>query len=192
MAMGRPEGSLAAAARALSMTDWWYEYSPCEKFMRTAVGQRVKSEVSSGAACNAPMFSPHSMSLTRVSTLLVLGPMVPMMEVCESVSVSWLDGAPPRTHLAEELLVLGKVVETGLEACEPGELRRHCVLQDQSLGGDVVMQGGMVVAATDTMVVVVDVAVGVCVLRWEWRDGVAKRRGHWCGAYGGARDGAGS
>jgi hypothetical protein len=112
-----------------------------------------------------------------------------MMEVCESVSVSLPDCVPPRTHLAEELLVVGKVVETGLEACEPGELRRHCVLQDQSLGGDVVMQGGVVVAATDTMVVVVDVAVGMCVLRREWRDGVAKRRGHWCGAYGGARDG---
>lgn len=23
------------AARALSMTDWWYSYDPCEKFIRT-------------------------------------------------------------------------------------------------------------------------------------------------------------
>jgi hypothetical protein len=35
------------------------------------------------------------------------------------------------------------------------------VLQDQSLGGDVVMQGRMVVAATETVVVIVAVTVTV-------------------------------
>lgn len=81
---------------------------------------------------------------------------------CERELGGWKpDWEPPRTHLAEELLVIGKVVETGLEACEPGELRGHCVLQDQSLGGDVVMQGRMVVAATETVVVIVAVTVTV-------------------------------
>ena len=36
-------GLRAAAARALSMTDWWYSYEPCEKFIRTNKTQRSQN-----------------------------------------------------------------------------------------------------------------------------------------------------
>lgn len=35
-ASGARAGSRVTALRVLSMTDWWYSYEPCEKFMRTA------------------------------------------------------------------------------------------------------------------------------------------------------------
>ena len=62
IATGLPSiGKSTWLCRALAITSPWYSYEPWEKFMRT-------------------MFMPASRSLVIISTLLVLGPMVQMME----------------------------------------------------------------------------------------------------------------
>lgn len=66
------------------------------------------------------MFIPASASLIIISTLLVLGPMVAMMEV---YSISCCIFLRARTHLAKELLLVGRGVKAGGEASEPSDLR---------------------------------------------------------------------
>jgi hypothetical protein len=63
------------------MTDWWYSYEPCEKFMRTAgrIAEVSLCDVQRGAparkAClYVPTLTPAARSLESISTELVLGP----------------------------------------------------------------------------------------------------------------------
>lgn len=100
----REEDAPATAPRALSMTDWWYSYDPCEKFIRTAEQdgqggqflralakrprsrQGLKSRIAKRRKGHVPTFIPASRSSWSFSTELVLGPMVAMMEVCTEES----------------------------------------------------------------------------------------------------------
>lgn len=80
-----------------------------------SVGEVHADYISEVSDADIPMFKPASMSLPSISTVLVLGPMVPMMEV-------WMSSVSASAHLSEELLVLGKVIESSLQAGQPGKL----------------------------------------------------------------------
>ena len=88
------------------MTDWWYSYEPCEKFMRTAgrIVQVSLRDLQRGAPARkkgclyAPTLTPAARSLESISTELVLGPICAgKRRKRESVEVC-LDALQTTTH----------------------------------------------------------------------------------------------